>query len=224
MRTLVVGDIHGCYHELLALMERAALTAADQVIALGDVVDRGPQPLAVLELLRARPGARSILGNHERKHVRAALGEIAPARSQRITRLQCADHYAEALAWMAALPPSLSLPEALLVHGFWEPGVPLADQRLNVIVGSVAGERYLLERYGRPWYELYDGPQPLIVGHRDYRADGQPLIYRDRVFALDTGCVYGRALTGLVLPDFQVVSTPSRGQHWAATQAAYPTA
>ena len=69
---------------------------------------------------------------------------------------------------MGSLPTYLELPEADLVHGFFEPGVPLAEQRDTVIVGSTSGENYLLETLDQPWYTRYDGAKPLIVGHRDY--------------------------------------------------------
>jgi hypothetical protein len=125
---------------------------------------------------------------------------------------------------MARLPLSHELPEATLVHGFWEPGRLLAEQRDAVIVGTLSGEAYLKARYGDPWYARYDGAKPLIVGHHNYLQSNQPLVYQDRVFGLDTGCCYGGALTGLLLPGFRLVSVPSRGNHWLALRLAYPTA
>lgn len=215
---LVVGDIHGCYQELLDLLDRAGLGPDDTVLAVGDIVDRGPDSGQVLDFFRTRPGARSIQGNHERKHLRAAQGEVRPALSQQITRAQLGDAYPDGLAFLATLPRHLELPEAIVVHGFWEPGVPLAEQRDTVVVGTLSGEAYLTERYGQPWYAHYDGPRPLIVGHHDYRHDGTPLIYRDRVYGLDTGCCYGGRLTGLLLPEFRIVSVPARGNHWQELQ------
>lgn len=229
MRRLIIGDIHGCYVELLELLDRAALSAEDEIIALGDIVDRGPDSPRVLDFFRASaasrpyPRARSIQGNHERKHLRSFAGEIPPARSQHITRHQLGDAYTSAVAFMETFPTSLELPEATLVHGFWEPGRTLSQQHPTVIVGTLSGERHLRERYSRPWYELYDGEKPLLVGHYDYLRNGQPLIYQDRVFALDTGCCHGRALTGLLLPEFRVLSVPSRADYWQALRQQYRT-
>ena len=92
MRRLIIGDINGCYVELLELLDRAALSAEDEIIALGDIVDRGPDSPRVLEFFRApasprpHPRARSIQGNHERKHLHSFAGEIPAAGSQQITR------------------------------------------------------------------------------------------------------------------------------------------
>jgi serine/threonine protein phosphatase 1 len=219
---LLIGDIHACYTELLDLLDQAGLGADDELLAVGDILDRGPDNWAVLDFFRQRPGAFSIMGNHERKHLRSARGEVAPAASQKITRAQLGDAYPECLAFLEKLPRHRDLPEAVVVHGCWEPGVPLEQQRDTVVIGTLLGEHYLSRRYDRPWYELYDGPKPLVVGHHDYRRDGQPLVVGDRVFGIDTGCCHGGRLTGLLLPAFRFVSVPARADYWSATRRAYP--
>jgi hypothetical protein len=55
----------------------------------------------------------------------------------------------------------------------------------------------------------------------DYLRNGVPFVYQDRVFGLDTSCVHGGRLTGLVLPEFRFVSVPSRGDHWTALRQHY---
>ena len=80
------------------------------------------------------------------------------------------------------------------------------------------GQTILRTQFDRPWYELYDGDKPLLVGHHNYSNTDQPFIYQDRVFGLDTDCVTGRALTGLLLPSFKIVSVPSRANYWAQIQ------
>ncbi len=44
MQHLIVGDIHGCFDELQDLLQAAGLAPDDQIIALGDIVDRGRIP------------------------------------------------------------------------------------------------------------------------------------------------------------------------------------
>src|SRR5690606_26349146 len=129
--------------------------------------------------------------------------------SQIITRIQIGeDEYSAAIKYMSSLPRYLDLPDALLVHGFYEPGIPINEQRENVIVGVMSGEQYLLQNYEQPWYTLYDGDMPLIVGHRNWSGTFAPLLYKDRVFGIDTRCVYGGTLTGLLLPSFRLISVP----------------
>lgn len=82
MQTLVIGDIHGCYNELQALLAKAGLAAGDAMIALGDIVDRGPETPQVLDFFRQSANVRALMGNHERKHVRGARGEVKLSASQ----------------------------------------------------------------------------------------------------------------------------------------------
>ena len=53
------------------------------------------------------------------------------------------------------------------------------------------------------------------------RRDGQPPVYQDRVYGLDTGCCTGGRLTGLLLPDFRFLSVPSRANYWEQVRAQY---
>lgn len=221
MQTLVIGDIHGCYDELQALLDKAGVTGGDTIVSVGDCVDRGPETPAVLEFFQKTPDAFLIMGNHERKHVRAGRHEVKLAQSQKISKIQFGETYPDALAFMNTLPLYLDLPEALVVHGYFEPGLPLSQQRSTVLCGTMGGDKHLRTGYDRPWYELYDGEKPLLVGHHNYSGTDQPFVYQDRVFGLDTDCVTGRALTGLLLPSFKVISVPSRTNYWAEIQQRY---
>lgn len=220
MKRLIIGDIHGCYAELQALLDKAGLSTGDEIIALGDIVDRGPDSPRVLAFFMSTVHASSLQGNHERKHARAFRGELRPALSQRITRRQVGEaRYPAACAYFDRLPLYLDLPEALLVHGFVEPRVPLPEQRATVLAGTMSGDKHLKNQYDAPWYERYDGDKPVVVGHQNYTGTREPFVYADRVFGLDTGCYSGGALTGLLLPAFRLISVPSRGDYWAATKA-----
>lgn len=221
VKRILIGDIHGCYDELQALLDIAGLSGDDEIIALGDIVDRGPATPQVLEFFQTQPNARSIMGNHERKHLRSFRGETKAARSQIISRAQLGKNYPAWLKFIEVFPRGLELDEAILVHGFWEPGKSLTQQNDMVIIGTMGGEKIVTKACGDKWYEHYDGDKPLIVGHHDYLRNGQPLIYRDKVFCLDTGCCTGKALTGIILPDFRIVSVPSRANYWRQAVLAY---
>lgn len=67
-RTIAVGDIHGCREALRALLEAIGPGPDDNIITLGDYVDRGPDSRGVIELLLGLSrGCRLVplLGNHE---------------------------------------------------------------------------------------------------------------------------------------------------------------
>jgi len=224
MTTLVIGDIHGCYVELQDLLDKAGLGDDALILSVGDFVDRGPETPQVLDFFHTHPNAHALMGNHERKHVRAARGEIQLSLSQRISKIQLADRYSNAVEWMGALPLYSQMEEALIVHGFFEPNVPLEAQHPSVLCGTLGGAKILHERYNRPWYELYEGDQPIIVGHQNYTDSDQPFIYKDKVFGLDTSCVLGKSLTGILLPSFRIISVPSRGNHLERVRREYKKA
>ena len=73
MRTIVIGDIHGCFRELLELLAVVGITEADRLISLGDIVDRGADSVQVYDFLKNRPNTIVLMGNHERKHLRQTL-------------------------------------------------------------------------------------------------------------------------------------------------------
>jgi serine/threonine protein phosphatase 1 len=216
MRQLVIGDIHGCFEEFLELLDKAAITQSDEIVSLGDMIDRGPNSPAVLDFFQTASNASSLFGNHERKHVMAWSGRGGLTPSQLLARSQFSpEGYSQAIEYMRALPHVLDLDLALLVHAFLEPRLALEEQDERVVVGTLGGQRHLERTYARPWWELYKHPKPIVVGHRDYTGNGQPFVYRDRVFGIDTGCCKGGRLTGLLLPEFRIVQVPSRKNYWA---------
>jgi serine/threonine protein phosphatase 1 len=143
MNTLIIGDIHGCFEELLELLDRAAIGQDDVVVSVGDVVDRGPDPGAVIDFFRARPNAVVLMGNHERKHVRNVL-----SYSQQVTAQQLGGRYADDVAWMAGLPYHFERDDVRVVHYGLYPGVPLDEVPEDVRAGTTSGDARLRERFG----------------------------------------------------------------------------
>jgi serine/threonine protein phosphatase 1 len=68
MRTLVIGDIHGCQVALMCLLDQVGLRAEDKIIFLGDYIDRGPASRAVIDsLIKLTETYQTtfLRGNHE---------------------------------------------------------------------------------------------------------------------------------------------------------------
>lgn len=70
MRTIVIGDIHGCVNTLQKLLKRVSIRENDRIIFLGDYIDRGPDSVGVVEFimdLKSMSGIEVIplKGNHE---------------------------------------------------------------------------------------------------------------------------------------------------------------
>ena len=206
-KTFIIGDVHGCWDELERLLDAAGYGPGDAVVSVGDLVDRGPDSARVWTFFRDAPGATAIMGNHERKHVRGVL-----SYSQEIVRVQLGPEYEAFRSWCAALPYALALDDCLVVHGGFEPGVPLAEQRDDVLSGTTGGTRYLDRQLGgRDWAELYAGPVPIVFGHRVVGDEAQRFPH---AWALDTGACHGGTLTALELPSFTLHRVPAASNHW----------
>ena len=70
-RKIIIGDVHGCYDELKKLLEKAKFDeAADKLIFVGDLMDRGPKSYEVFDFVRTlknkmRDRLVVVKGNHE---------------------------------------------------------------------------------------------------------------------------------------------------------------
>lgn len=214
-RYIIIGDIHGCYDELMDLLSSVQASEEDIIVSVGDLVDRGPDSPRVLDYFVercARGRAVVLMGNHERKHVRKVY-----SYSQEITRLQFGDSYAAATEWMAQLPYSFETPEFVVVHAALQPGLPLSAQKEEVLSGTVSGERELSTVLGdRYWHEVYAGEKPVVFGHHVVGKD--PLVGRGLIYGLDTGACHGGRLTALVVPGFTLHSVSARADHWEQTK------
>lgn len=75
MSTYVVGDIHGCYQSLIALLDHCELTLKDQIWCVGDLINRGPDSLKVIEwAMLNEHQVKVILGNHELHYLACLFG------------------------------------------------------------------------------------------------------------------------------------------------------
>jgi len=73
MRHIIIGDVHGCINELKSLIEKLQLEAEDKLYFIGDLIDKGPDSVGVVKLVRElskRYPLILILGNHEEKFLR----------------------------------------------------------------------------------------------------------------------------------------------------------
>lgn len=233
-RTLVVGDVHGCLGELDELLRVAEYRRdADRLVFLGDLLDRGPDPVGVVRRVREL-GAECVMGNHEEKHLRWAAHEarrradpgyrnpMRPFDAKRAA--EHADLSRDDLAWIAAMPRSVALGGAwTAVHAGFVPGVPVSRQPPDWIIRlryvDAGGKPVSRDRgeNGEPgvrrWAEAWRGPQSVVYGHHaqalagprvDSPAPGVECV------GIDTGCVYGGFLTALELPSRRFLQVPSR--------------
>ena len=228
MSHYVVGDVHGCLDELKGLVAQLNLQADDTVYFVGDFLDKGPNPNAVVDFVRGLPcTVKAVMGNHESTYmVKAKKGNNPDNVSQ------------DNLDWMADLPTFL-VEDMPFVHGgkltvvhagifpaFYTNHRPLCegpeeDPRNGFPTKKwrMRTERFRFCRFVNPegnvvsfgaekpedvfWAERYDGRDGLVVyGHQHWEEPRKGFHNGNLVsLGLDTGCVYGHKLTAVRLED-----------------------
>jgi bis(5'-nucleosyl)-tetraphosphatase (symmetrical) len=261
MALIAIGDVQGCDAALGRLLAR--LPADARLIFVGDLVNRGPESLAVLRRVRAMgERAVAVLGNHD-LHLLAVAEGIRPEHADdTLAEVLAAPDAAELLRWLrqrplihaeagalfvhAGLLPDWSAEQALALagevqerlrgadfHSFlaamygnrppqWDPGLT-GDDRLRCILNACTRLRYVTAA-GAMDLKLKGAPALAPAGalpwflHPQRASRGSPVVFghwstlglmlgKDAV-AIDTGCVWGRQLTGLAWPQRTVVQVP----------------
>jgi diadenosine tetraphosphatase ApaH/serine/threonine PP2A family protein phosphatase len=195
-RTIVIGDIHGCYDELVALLDKVGAGADDRIISVGDLIVKGERNREVLDLFMTDARFSAVLGNHDRALLRYWRGKKKKLNEQQHEcRLELESGRALYEAYLASLPLTLDLGAHLVVHAGLRPGIALEDQSAKDLTELRSLEGKAKTPKGTPWYEVYDGAQIVLFGHWPH-----PVVRRGRrAIGLDTGCVYGYELTAYVI-------------------------
>jgi bis(5'-nucleosyl)-tetraphosphatase (symmetrical) len=124
-RHLVLGDLQGCRVEFERLLERLAFDpAADCLLLLGDLVNRGPDSLGCLRLAQ-QLGCEAVLGNHDLHLLRSAAGRRKLRPEDTLSAVLEAPDRESLLSWLASQPLLRLLPNAVLVHAALPPGAAL---------------------------------------------------------------------------------------------------
>jgi predicted phosphodiesterase len=207
MRTFVVGDIHGCYEELMTLLETVKFCANDRVIAVGDLIVKGPANKQVLDLFISDRRFSSVLGNQDLavlQYLKNEKHEYTKAQLQAGEELE--PDRKRYKTYLSSLPLHIEFKSFLVVHAGIRPGVPLRDQKKSDLLELRTLGEEPKSRTGIPWYEVYDEDRVVFFGHWP---QGKPR-RGPKAIGLDTGCVYGHQLTTYLVETQELFSVPAR--------------
>ena len=206
-RTIVIGDIHGCMRELELLLKKVGATGEDEIIAIGDLVRKGPDSAAVLRWAMETPNLRSVLGNHEARLVTRWLAGEKPDRDSPDwgMRKDFGDAFNNAMDFLRTRPLHIEGEGFLAVHAGIDPRV----HKLHLQSAHDLMTIRVPHGMDIPWYEAYTEERLIVFGHWARKE----AVIRPNAIGLDTGCVYGGKLTALILPERRLVSVPAGGSY-----------
>ena len=206
-RTVVIGDIHGCFDELMDLLELINLKRNDRVVAVGDLVVKGEKNREVLDRFIDDPRFSSVIGNHDRVLRQSWRGEpVRLTKAQRKTQAELNSNRARYAAYLKSLRYTIDLGSHLVAHAGIRPGVRLDHQMAADMTQIRTMGTNPASRKGVPWYKVYRGKKIVLFGHWPAAA---PRV-ASRAIGLDTGCVYGGRLTAFIIEAAEFVSVPAR--------------
>jgi hypothetical protein len=218
MKTVFIGDVHGCAAEFETLLGEVGFDKGkDRLLLTGDVFTRGAEPLRVWELIQDT-GAVMVIGNHDERMVKQ-LRRIQDGKDPQFKHADQA-RTMEALeavlvplfTWLLALPLCVCGDGFVLVHAGINPELGIVGTSREEFlairtwppIDSLDGPRW--HDYYRPEERLllfgHDAPGGLVIKER---VDGMPYLV-----GLDSGCVYGNQLSGYILEEERLVQVQSR--------------
>ena len=215
-RLIAIGDVHGCHLELAELIARLELTKDDRLVLLGDLVNRGPDSLKVLELARTHK-AIALLGNHELR-----LLKYRRTHDRKYVKERDLDTYEKLRpqdwAFLEQMPLTFEEPDlnVVCVHGGFLPNDPWQRQAPEIVtrIQVVDQDGHAAKRSAAPdaplWADLWNGPPFVIYGHTP-----RPEIYKLKwSVGIDTACVTGGYLTACILPEKRFVQVKARRAYY----------
>lgn len=227
----IVGDVHGCFEELLTLLHRLEYVVTfdkdtesynvshprnHNLIFVGDLVDRGPNSPEVLRLvmdMAAQGIGYCVSGNHDDKLHRKLIGKNVHVRHGLEITMQQLSKYDDRFIgrvrkFLGSLPHHLILDEGKLVVAH----AGLTDElhgkqgnsvRSLCLYGPTTGA---LDERGLPvrldWAADYAGQAIVVYGHTPV----QEPRWKNNTINIDTGCVFGGKLTALTYPEHTITS------------------
>lgn len=203
-RDFVVGDIHGCYDLLVAVLRKARFDPdTDRLFAVGDLIDRGPGSHRCAAFL-AQPYVHAVRGNHEDMllslYAEGDPGEDALAVMCRFNGMDWWRDVAqtlrsEILAALSGLPLALEVETRRGTVGLIHADVPRGMDWPSFLARLEAGDHHTVQTclWGRSRIEHRDesgvsGVGRIFVGHTPQWGG---VARYGNVFAIDTGGVFG---------------------------------
>lgn len=198
---IALGDIHGCAELYELFLDHVRYSGAT-VILLGDLIDRGPNDMAVLNRTRdllqdpeswGLQSFYALRGNHEKMFMDAADGYGVGLWEQNGGNVEELDNMAYHQDWINQLPIYMTVGETMFVHAGIYPGHNPAKVIADGGADDLVWMRNPFITYGPRFYAWSDNLKQIVFGHTPLQA---PMPYRiPHGVCIDTGAYFTGVLT-----------------------------
>ena len=239
----IIGDVHGCADELEELLDKLGYARDEsgvyrhpdnrQIVFVGDLGDRGPRSAQVFRIAMAMTKAGAawcVAGNHDDKLKRFLSGkktQVTHGLQETLDDLEAqpSEFKKELRDWLDGLISHYIFDGGALVVA--HAGLKEAMQgrasgavRSFCLYGETTGET---DEWGLPerlnWARDYKGRAAVVYGHTPVpRAT-----WLNNTLNLDTGCVFGGALTALRWPERETLSVAARREYAESVRPIWTT-
>lgn len=229
----IVSDIHGCYKEYRTLLEKIAFSDEDELYVLGDAMDRGAEPIKVIQDMMNRANVFYIIGNHDYMMLSALNKLMVEVTEENYDNHLDEDDVMTYLHWIqdggevtAERFSKLTNKEKMDILNYLKEAsvYEILEEKEKTYLLVHAGLNHFSEEKELYEYELEDiiwhrtdytkryfqNPDVIVVtGHTPtplIREDGQPLVYQENGhLALDCACVFGGRLAAYCVETGEVI-------------------
>lgn len=228
-RTIFVGDVHGCIDEFDELLKKLSYDPKnDRLILLGDLIDRGPDSVAVVRKAREM-NLECVMGNHEHKFIKwfRTQGTRVDFYDKRAFYSELSD---QDIVYIHDMPTYIELDDVAAVHAGVKPGIPISSQTkddLMYLRYTDSDRKFIslkkINKLGKEatgaifWTEFWTGPKNIVYGHnvnsyKDPRIEETaPGIF---CYGIDTGCCFGGRLTALIWETREIVQVQAKRAYY----------
>lgn len=174
--TYCVSDIHGEYDLLRRLLELIKFGDSDTLIVAGDMIDKGPDSVKVIQMLREMANTECVIGNHEYQFMKYYGSLMKSATGDHDTVLTKLRNYFpgekglgwEDMDWLEELPHYLEYDDFAVIHSGW----PRGSNHEFVSLKDASIESCVYDRTFKEPSVIFPGDKCVIFGHtptNDYR-------------------------------------------------------
>lgn len=230
-RTIFVGDVHGCIDEFNELLRKLSYDPKnDRLILLGDLIDRGPDSVAVVRKAREMQ-LECVMGNHEHKYVKwfRTQGTRVDVYDKKAFYNDLSD---QDITYINDMRLYVELEDVIAIHAGLKPGIAISSQTkddLMYLRYTDSDRKFIslkkINKLGKEatgakfWTEFWQGPKSVVYGHNVHSYE-DPLIEEVApgvyCYGIDTGCCFGGRLTALIWETKEIVQVQAKRAYYTS--------